>query len=295
MKPRSSISPLYILCALAIPAITAAQRCYYPDGETIAVDKPCDTSAAFSACCNEGAFCLENGLCYGDGVISRGSCTDQSWSDAACASHCTEVSTDVGIALQPCSQTSLESTFVCGLSNSDCIDDHNVFAVSDATNIVLRGLQVAALQGGKQQALTISPTTSLHDSSSGSEPANSTFQTVTATPSAVRTDAKFTTAQMAGVGAGVGIPLLLALLAAIFIILKQRREMRPLRSTQSAEKLNAYPMQPNYTVAAKHSDGGYYRPMSDGVQHGHFREMDPVTKLNEMDTRTERQELGPGK
>lgn len=49
-------------------------------------------------------------------------------------------------------------------------------------------------------------------------------------------DAKFTAGQMAAVGAGVGVPLLLALLGAIYMIIGLRRRL-PTKSTTSTDRL----------------------------------------------------------
>ena len=71
-------------------AITNAQTCYYPDGKSIATDIPCDPNAPASSCCGKDSFCLTDGLCYGGGIVTRGSCTDKTWNSAACAAYCTD-------------------------------------------------------------------------------------------------------------------------------------------------------------------------------------------------------------
>lgn len=87
MAPRSTTA-LVLLAALI--ARTAAQRnCWFPDGNTETQDLPCDPNADESACCGPDAFCLSNGLCLSSGVVSRGSCTDRTWNDPACATQCT--------------------------------------------------------------------------------------------------------------------------------------------------------------------------------------------------------------
>lgn len=54
-------------------------QCYYPDGVTLAPDQPCNSSGSVSTCCGSSAQCLDNGLCFGRGAVSRGSCTDKNW------------------------------------------------------------------------------------------------------------------------------------------------------------------------------------------------------------------------
>ena len=86
-----------IFLLLCTTGISAEIPCYYPDGSTIApLHIPCNTSAlgtpqSASACCRNysNAYCVSNGLCYEDGVLSRGSCTDKSWKSPSCAQDCT--------------------------------------------------------------------------------------------------------------------------------------------------------------------------------------------------------------
>ena len=67
-------------------------QCYYPSGEAYpAPDVPCNSSAVAhggnSPCCGASAMCLDNGLCWGQGVMSRGSCTDKHWGEE-CTPYC---------------------------------------------------------------------------------------------------------------------------------------------------------------------------------------------------------------
>lgn len=73
---------------LSAHLVRASTICYFPDGETVApVDYPCNASASVSPCCGPDSWCLDNGLCYHSGIISRGSCTDQNWG-VGCAQYC---------------------------------------------------------------------------------------------------------------------------------------------------------------------------------------------------------------
>jgi hypothetical protein len=68
----------------------SAQTCFYPDGLTTSNDIPCNSNAEASSCCPTGSFCMDNGLCFGGGVVSRASCTDQAWTSTECAHYCTD-------------------------------------------------------------------------------------------------------------------------------------------------------------------------------------------------------------
>lgn len=72
-------------------ASAVSQTCYFPDGTTVSTDVACNNTAAASSCCLTGSFCLDNGLCFGGGTVSRSSCTDSTWASEACSSYCTTV------------------------------------------------------------------------------------------------------------------------------------------------------------------------------------------------------------
>lgn len=75
------------LCILLLLlALSSAQQCYYPDGST-SDDVPC-SDGGDSSCCGADSFCMDNGLCFGGGLVSRGSCTDKSWTSGACTAYC---------------------------------------------------------------------------------------------------------------------------------------------------------------------------------------------------------------
>ena len=78
------------ICFLEKATRIGAQTCYFPDGSAATRDTPCRalSSNQASACCGYSDLCLDNGLCYGHGVVSRGTCTDQSWQSGECAQTC---------------------------------------------------------------------------------------------------------------------------------------------------------------------------------------------------------------
>lgn len=72
---------------LLLATTTSAQKCFYPDGTLSSSDTPCSTEG-HSSCCNADSYCMDNGLCFGGGIVSRGSCTDETWGSDACAGFC---------------------------------------------------------------------------------------------------------------------------------------------------------------------------------------------------------------
>ena len=76
--------------------MTNAQTCYYPDGSVAPPDTPCHSPSVgdgASACCNHGDVCLDNNLCLAQSsgeLITRGSCTDETWQSPECSQYCSD-------------------------------------------------------------------------------------------------------------------------------------------------------------------------------------------------------------
>ena len=67
--------------------------CYYPSGTSSSPDTPCHSDDRASACCAQTDTCLSNGLCLAQGgpeLITRGSCTDESWQSPECPQYCSD-------------------------------------------------------------------------------------------------------------------------------------------------------------------------------------------------------------
>lgn len=111
----SSSPPIFIfltvftllLLSPTLLVLTAAElTCYYPDTIVATDHIPCNATASDTldddfACCpgNGNDYCLANVLCWYDGVLNRGSCTDKNWASPSCAQWCQK-----GIrVLTPCS------------------------------------------------------------------------------------------------------------------------------------------------------------------------------------------------
>ena len=75
-----------LAAATLLIRLSSAQQCYFPNASP-STDIPCGSSGA-SSCCGSSEFCMDNGLCFGGGLVSRGSCTDKTWNSEACAGYC---------------------------------------------------------------------------------------------------------------------------------------------------------------------------------------------------------------
>lgn len=90
--PRSIPQSLSFLFLSLRLLSASAQTCYGVGGSIAAGHTPCNPSnSTHSACCSEVDYCLGSGLCFdsgGDALVSRQSCTDQSWESQACPHYC---------------------------------------------------------------------------------------------------------------------------------------------------------------------------------------------------------------
>ena len=87
------LSITFAVCVLEIVTMTAAQTCYFPDGSVGDRDTPCRATShgQASACCAWFDICLDNSLCLsqvGNEIVTRGTCTDQSWQSDQCSKYC---------------------------------------------------------------------------------------------------------------------------------------------------------------------------------------------------------------
>jgi hypothetical protein len=83
---------LYVLWFWFLGQAVSAQTCYFPNGQQAIHDTACTANS--SICCQRGATCLGNGLCFDPfgsavGGYIRGSCTDRSWQSSNCPQYCT--------------------------------------------------------------------------------------------------------------------------------------------------------------------------------------------------------------
>lgn len=190
---------------------------------------------------------MDNGLCFGGGILSRGSCTDENWESDACAGYCKTGEEFVpdctreywliylpaenpssGMAITPCKDAGKNSTFTCGLSNRGCQSDTFQLTGSDA--LVLRPTQIAklvepalaSLSSSMAASATSSATSSSQTGMATSDPTS--VPQIAASPSAVANGTKvYTSSDMAGLGCGLGLPLTFFLVVALCALYKERQ------------------------------------------------------------------------
>lgn len=223
----SQYAPL--LSALFSSLASAATQCYFPDGITLSPDVPCNAVSdnIGSPCCSSIAMCMDNGLCFGKGILSRGSCTDKNWGEG-CVQYCKAVNIGGGMPIYPCRDL---KTWTCGGYNSSgqCDEDAK-FEMEGANGFMLRPSQV-----GLEQGIIVNATTEL-DLVNATATDNAALATSASTASAVAKpvqdeSGKVSTGALVGAVVGVAVPLLLALAGAIFVIRKQRKQLRSVSAT----------------------------------------------------------------
>ncbi|KAK8227522.1 hypothetical protein HDK90DRAFT_62309 [Phyllosticta capitalensis] len=206
--------------------ISTDGTCWYPDGETIPDDVPCNTTAGengdATACCGKDALCMANGLCLNWGILSRGSCTDNSWGKG-CPQVCKDTKQSTGVRLLSCSVNSNDitrDTWACD-GNGGC-DDPGAATTTLTSNVLVlaRPTQLASLAAdvGAEVVTT-----------RGAGASGTATAAATATGASCSADdggGTYSSGDMAGVGLGVGVPLLLALLAAIWLWRREARSAR---------------------------------------------------------------------
>nr|POE72356.1 hypothetical protein CFP56_12229 [Quercus suber] len=218
--------------------------CYYPDGITVSTDEVCNSTATASSCCPSSSFCLDNGLCFGEGVVSRGSCSDPTWASDTCAGYCKNEEKSSAVPITPCGMsTDGATTFGCGANSSVCLAS-DTFTMSGGSTFVLRTSQIASLIGSVTNALPTSTNS---------------------------TTGLYTGGQLAGIGIGVALPLFLGLLVALLLLYRERQKHNGPKPIQrlTDDMKNDFLMSPpprtlSYAGSRPSTSGGRSIPPSRG-------------------------------
>ena len=224
-----------------------AQTCYLPDQTIEPNDNVCNASAPVSLCCQSGATCLTNGLCFSqwDTSFNTGTCTDKTWTSPSCFQQCPpSLGNDHGFQTlyrcndnQWCCSTGGNTTSCCNDGGVDLFTLKNVSAVMGGTGF-LAGFTIAPV-GDLQTSIGTGPSSTLATSnaidagptkSQSSAAASNTTDTETPDPKSP-TSASDVTKTGLGAGLGVGIPLAAGLTVALLFL-------RRLRSQSNSQKID---------------------------------------------------------
>lgn len=175
---------------------------------------PCKNTSGQSACCKTDHYCFDNGLCLDNSQMTtyRGTCTDRNWESSACAKYCL-INKDGSPSTQVCGVwvCNNNNRFACDLD--ECGNSTRRFIVNGGT-----------LQRNQAVDDVLGLSTSTSTSTSSTRPSTTVTQTLC--PSSDMTSQQSCpshTGALAGVGAGLGIPLLIALVALVVLFMRLRR------------------------------------------------------------------------
>lgn len=237
----------------------SSRTCYWPNGGGTAKDHiPCKTTSGQSACCKSDHYCFDNGLCLDNSQMTtyRGSCTDRSWGSSACAKYCL---TFAGGYVS----NGVSGVWVCDNFNhfacdtDSCGNSSRMFIVSGGS--LLRNQAV-------DNALDLSTSTSSSATTASSTGFSTTVtQTQTFCPSSAASQQEncpSRTGALAGIGAGLGIPLLIALMALVVVFMRLRKagirhKRQPTHHqgpTNSSEYLQLHGDKPGYMSYTQEMD-----------------------------------------
>lgn len=91
---RSCFIGLAVHTLLWVGVVSDSRTCYFPDHTEATNFTECNASATESSCCRNSEACLSNGYCLQQAGlanrITRGACTDSTFSNPGCPSLCTD-------------------------------------------------------------------------------------------------------------------------------------------------------------------------------------------------------------
>ncbi|RAL05132.1 uncharacterized protein BO80DRAFT_452054 [Aspergillus ibericus CBS 121593] len=226
------IAASVVLLVASCTTASAANTCYYPNGNVATGNVPC-SSETYSACCGTSDICLSNNLCMDTGeqpyVLSR-ACTDPNWESENCPSVCQDVNTSGGSSIINLLYVDGVSTYCCGtpISNGSKVicPYGNSFQVATGEMLVgYAGLANLTTKGNDTASSTNCSSSSTSVSSS-----SSTADSLTSSSSGSSGSSSRDTA----IGVGVGVPL--GVIASAAIVWgawerKQRRRLQQIAST----------------------------------------------------------------
>ncbi|KAF2124077.1 hypothetical protein P153DRAFT_361690 [Dothidotthia symphoricarpi CBS 119687] len=206
----------------------------YPDSRYVPCNKTAAASGQHTACCAPTDVCLTNGLCQEAGgnkastnLFWRNGCTDPTWNDAACAKHCDGMGDPMSHAIHYC----LTSDAWCcptgalrdigtPLNTTCCTITDLEFTAPDPVVYTTANLAVAistiAGSASSSSATRVSigtlSSSALSTGASTSQPSSSSQNSQASQTAAAGSGSSSKT------GIYVGVPLGIALLAAIGVI-----------------------------------------------------------------------------
>ncbi|KAF6230559.1 hypothetical protein HO173_011096 [Letharia columbiana] len=236
-KPATSVLFIYSSIHCLRNAMADAQTCFYPDGSVSTHDTPCHSPSigdGASACCGSTDICLNNSLCLaqsGAELVTRGSCTDQTWQSPECPQYCSDENPSGGALIFLAGYLQDKFKFCCSqviLSNNTCntttkgstapfeieaglvilnrTSGSTSLNTTDAATVTVTATATAtATPMATVTALTLPPNSSSFHNTSSTSPSSSS------------------SSREAAIGAGMGVTLGLGLLVTLGLLWRLRK------------------------------------------------------------------------
>ncbi|KAF2725852.1 hypothetical protein K431DRAFT_290352 [Polychaeton citri CBS 116435] len=215
-----------LLLTLACCVLAQADKtCYYPSGDVSPLDVPCNATATESACCGQNAMCLSNGACFGDGMLSRGSCTKQNWNDAACLQQCQECNPTGGCVIIGCEFQTTGNQFACG-GLDQCSKSSSTFRLFGTNDYVLKANQLLSAEAAAGVSTATSSGAVVSQTSTPTVTVTSTATASVAPGSGADTSNAYTVGSVAGAALGIGLPLLVVIAILSFLLFREKGKGR---------------------------------------------------------------------
>ena len=238
--------------------------CYYPSGAVsggYACWNSSESTDGYSPCCFNDAYCYSNGFCLHPGAMSvyRAGCTDQSWKSNSCTQRCQ--GGPIG-GIYRCDNDNNNACVKsdCGTDNQFQIPFGSLLLSGPLATSVLAAsgyttrLAVASASGTESVVTVTVPTTIMGGASAtySSSPAGASggASQAASTSTCPASASSYSTGTLAGSIVGIGLPLLIAFLAALFLLLRERRKNKALLSqSQSHSQDQKIPQNSHYHPA----------------------------------------------
>ncbi|KAF2807354.1 uncharacterized protein BDZ99DRAFT_465258 [Mytilinidion resinicola] len=241
-----------VLLATLVPveAIKVPTSCYVPNGDPRTNHRPCytDTADGHSHCCDPiNEVCLDNGLCFSQGptnpgYLYRDSCTDKGWTASSCPGPCRKTYTNSACPIVGILDPSQDSSFCCLSFNATANACYGEVAAFNVGKVIPNW--------GPLEAAASSSTAS--GTQSTASPTSATSAPAAATVTVVKSNSS--SGHDAAIGAGVGVPLGILLVASLAgLLFQHRRHKKQLAQWQQSGNV----------AGVAHQEGGVAYPLQD--------------------------------
>lgn len=270
------------LMYLQLPILASdSSSCYWPNGDLVSNDRPCDPSSSVSPCCARGSTCLSSGVCqFTDQKVTklmRGSCTDKTWTATKCPRFCygefySVIKLPFGRPrLKECKEPWSDwnrnygqDVNSCGDSKYCCQEASNTTSCCENNNAFRLNANLIA-----QTSIASNAPAATSSTSPASSPSTSSPSTTSPTPAHSKNHTN------TALAAGLGVPLGLAVIGAMLFALHKYNQSRRQRSEEAA----TLPSKESQNLQGGFSDSTLY-PQQQPVEVQGYTQWEMATEKN---------------